>query len=56
LPEAPLVFDPTTGKAKVGVIVTGIEENGRLLAYVTPWLKPPLPPRDDPQRRTSTWS
>ncbi|MEJ3652849.1 thermonuclease family protein [Actinomycetes bacterium KLBMP 9759] len=48
-----LVFD-AEGDAKVGVIVTGevIEENGRLLAYVTPWLEPPLPPRDDPRRRT----
>lgn len=49
-----LEFNPDTGQAKVGVIVTGevIEENGRLLGYVTPWLKPPLPPRDDPRRRT----
>jgi hypothetical protein len=50
---ARLEFD-AAGKAKVGIIVTGevIEENGRLLAYVTPWLTPPLPPRDDPRRRT----
>ncbi|OLT13709.1 hypothetical protein BJF78_21290 [Pseudonocardia sp. CNS-139] len=50
---ARLEFD-ADGNAKVGVVVTGevIEENGRLLAYVTPWLSPPLPPRDDPRRRT----
>jgi hypothetical protein len=49
-----LEFNPDTGRAKVGIIVTGeaIEENGRLLGYVTPWLTPPLPPRDDPRRRT----
>ncbi len=49
-----LEFDPSTDKATVGVIVSGevIEENGRLLAYLTPWRKPPLPPRDDPRRRT----
>ena len=49
-----LVFHPDTGQAKLGVIVTGevIEENGRLLAYVTPWLTPPLPPASDPRRRT----
>ncbi|MDD7942905.1 thermonuclease family protein [Actinomycetospora lutea] len=49
-----LVIDPGTGVGKVGIIVTGevIEENGRLLAYVTPWLKAPLPPPDDPRRRT----
>ncbi|MBC3190988.1 thermonuclease family protein [Pseudonocardia sp. C8] len=49
-----LVIDPVTGVGKVGVVVTGevIEENGRLLAYVTPWLKAPLPPPEDPRRRT----
>lgn len=43
-----------SGTMKLAVVVTGevIEENGRLLAYVVPWLKPPLPPRDDPRRRT----
>ncbi len=47
-------IDPQTRGAKVGVIVTGevIEENGRLLGYITPWFTPPLPPRDDPRRRT----
>jgi hypothetical protein len=46
--------NPDTGRAKVGIIVTGevIEENERLLGYITPWLRPPLPPRDDPSRRT----
>ncbi|NIB31990.1 hypothetical protein HBB16_09930 [Pseudonocardia sp. MCCB 268] len=35
-------------------MVTGevIEENGRLLAYVTPGLLVPLPPPEDPRRRT----
>lgn len=50
---ARLVF-AANGSTRIGVIATGevIEENGRLLAYVTPWLTPPLPPRDDPRRRT----
>ncbi|MBC3189982.1 thermonuclease family protein [Pseudonocardia sp. C8] len=49
-----LTIDPVSGVGKVGIVVTGevIEENGRLLAYVTPWLTAPLPPPDDPQRRT----
>ncbi len=49
-----LQVNPQTGKTKVGVVVTGevIEENGRLLGYITPWFTPPLPPRDDPRRRT----
>ncbi len=49
-----LVIDPVSGVGKVGVLVTGevIEENGRLLAYVTPWLNRPLPPPEDPKRRT----
>jgi endonuclease YncB( thermonuclease family) len=49
-----LEFNPDAGQATVGIVVTGevIEENGRLLGYVTPWLSPPLPPRDDPRRRT----
>jgi hypothetical protein len=39
---ARMVVDPNTGTAKVGVIVTGevIEENGRLLAYLTPGSSP----------------
>ncbi len=51
---ARLQVNPDTGRAKVGIIVTGevIEENGRLLGYITPWFTPPLPPRDDPRRRT----
>ncbi|MBC3190948.1 thermonuclease family protein [Pseudonocardia sp. C8] len=49
-----LVIDPVSGVGKVGILVTGevIEENGRLLAYVTPWLNKPLPPPNDPRRRT----
>ncbi len=49
-----LVIDPVSGVGKVGILVTGevIEENGRLLAYVAPWLTRPLPPPDDPKRRT----
>lgn len=45
---------PAGQQPKVGVIVTGdvMDENGRLLAYVTPWLKAPLPHRDDPRRKT----
>lgn len=48
-----LVFNPRH-EAKLGVIVTGevIEQNGRLLAYVTPWFNPPVPPPGDPRRRT----
>ncbi len=51
---ARLEVSADTGRAKVGIIVTGevIEEDGRLLGYVTPWLAPPMPPRDDPRRRT----
>jgi|LSQX01.2.fsa_nt_gb endonuclease YncB( thermonuclease family) len=39
---------------KVAVIPTGeiVDRYGRMLAYVAPWLKKPLPPRDDPARRT----
>lgn len=48
---ARLVFAPD-GSTKLVVTGEVIEENGRLLAYLTPWLKPPLPPRDDPRRRT----
>jgi endonuclease YncB( thermonuclease family) len=45
---------PEGQQPKIGVIVTGevIDENGRLLAYIAPWLKPPLPHRDDPRRKT----
>jgi len=39
---------------KVAVIPTGeiVDRYGRMLAYVAPWLKKPLPPLDDPARRT----
>jgi endonuclease YncB( thermonuclease family) len=43
---------------KMAVIATGelVEGNGRLLAYTAPWFtgsaSDPLPPRDDPRRRT----
>jgi endonuclease YncB( thermonuclease family) len=42
------------GTAKVAIVVTGevVEENGRVLGYIAPWLTPPLPPRADPRRRT----
>jgi endonuclease YncB( thermonuclease family) len=43
-----------TGTLKIAVVATGevFDELGRVLAYVAPWLSPPLPPRDDPRRRT----
>ncbi|MFS1299854.1 hypothetical protein [Streptosporangium longisporum] len=49
---------PDGSQRKLAVIATGelIEGNGRLLAYTAPWFTgtaaDPLPPRDDPRRRT----
>jgi len=45
---------PEGQQPKIGVFVTGdvLDENGRLLAYIAPWLKAPLPHRDDPRRKT----
>ncbi|WP_436764318.1 hypothetical protein [Streptosporangium sp. V21-05] len=49
---------PNGSQRKLAVIATGelIEGNGRLLAYTGPWFTgdagDPLPPRDDPRRRT----
>lgn len=45
---------PEGQQPKIGVFVTGdvLDENGRLLAYLAPWLKAPLPHRDDPRRKT----
>ncbi|MEU8898885.1 hypothetical protein [Nocardia sp. NPDC048505] len=49
---------PDGSRRKLAVIATGelIESNGRMLAYTAPWFvgtaADPLPPRDDPRRRT----
>ncbi|WP_030238837.1 hypothetical protein [Streptomyces sp. NRRL S-455] len=49
---------PDGSQRKLAVIATGelVEGNGRLLAYTAPWFSggssDPLPPRDDPRRRT----
>jgi endonuclease YncB( thermonuclease family) len=49
---------PDDEQRKMAVIATGelVEGNGRLLAYTAPWFAgtkgDPLPPRDDPRRRT----
>ncbi|WP_155357426.1 hypothetical protein [Acrocarpospora macrocephala] len=49
---------PDGSQRKLAVIATGelVEGNGRLLAYTAPWFTgsatDPLPPRDDPRRRT----
>lgn len=45
---------PDGQQPKIGIIVTGevLDENGRLLAYIAPWLKAPLPHRDDSRRKT----
>lgn len=49
---------PDGSQRKMAVIATGelVEGNGRLLAYTAPWFagtaSDPLPPRDDPRRRT----
>ncbi|WP_441116137.1 hypothetical protein [Nonomuraea sp. ZG12] len=49
---------PDGSQRKMAVIATGelVEKNGRLLAYTAPWFagppSDPLPPRDDPDRRT----
>ncbi|MEU2270231.1 hypothetical protein ABZ568_28270 [Streptomyces olindensis] len=49
---------PDGSQRKLAVIATGelVESNGRLLAYTAPWFSgsasDPLPPRDDPRRRT----
>ncbi|GAT68824.1 nuclease [Planomonospora sphaerica] len=49
---------PDGSQRKMAVLATGelIERNGRLLAYTAPWYtgtaSDPLPPRDDPRRRT----
>jgi endonuclease YncB( thermonuclease family) len=39
---------------RVANIPTGeiVDRYGRMLSYIAPWLKPPLPPRDHPSRRT----
>ncbi|GAA3086187.1 hypothetical protein [Streptosporangium carneum] len=50
--------DPNGRRRKLAVIATGelVEDKGRLLAYTAPWFSgsasDPLPPRNDPQRRT----
>jgi hypothetical protein len=49
---------PDGVRRKVATVPTGelIDRYGRLLAYLAPWFtgsaSDPLPPRDDPQRRT----
>lgn len=49
---------PDGTKRRMAVIATGelVEQHGRLLAYTAPWFantaSDPLPPRDDPDRRT----
>lgn len=49
---------PDGSRRKLAVIATGelVERNGRLLAYTAPWYgggqSDPLPPPDDPRRRT----
>ncbi|GAA2767572.1 hypothetical protein GCM10010103_66140 [Streptomyces paradoxus] len=49
---------PNGSQRKMAAIATGelVEKNGRLLAYTAPWFagtpSDPLPPRDDPDRRT----
>ena len=49
---------PSGSKRRTAIIPTGeiIDPYGRLLAYITPWfegnLNDPLPPIDDPRRRT----
>jgi endonuclease YncB( thermonuclease family) len=49
---------PDGKQRKMAVIATGalVDDNGRLLAYTAPWFgggaSDPLPPRDDPRRRT----
>lgn len=49
---------PDGGQRKMAVVATGelVEGKGRLLAYTAPWFagsaSDPLPPRDDPRRRT----
>jgi endonuclease YncB( thermonuclease family) len=49
---------PDGARRKVATVPTGelIDRYGRLLAYLAPWFSgsasDPLPPRDDPQRRT----
>jgi endonuclease YncB( thermonuclease family) len=45
---------PSGNKRPLAVIATGeiLDRYGRLLAYMAPWLEPPLPPRNDPDRRT----
>lgn len=49
---------PDGSRRKLAVVATGelVERNGRLLGYTAPWFtgsdSDPLPPRDDPRRRT----
>ncbi|WP_194814943.1 nuclease [Nocardia sp. XZ_19_385] len=49
---------PDGSRRKMAVIATGelIESKGRMLAYTAPWFSgsasDPMPPRDDPRRRT----
>ncbi|MEV6039197.1 hypothetical protein AB0L65_49235 [Nonomuraea sp. NPDC052116] len=49
---------PDGTQRKLAVVATGelVENHGRLLAYTAPWFaggtSDPMPPRDDPQRRT----
>jgi endonuclease YncB( thermonuclease family) len=49
---------PDGSQRKMAVVATGelVDSNGRLLAYTAPWFSgsssDPLPPRDDPRRRT----
>jgi hypothetical protein len=56
--DTPVIDPPRRGRRKVATVPTGelIDRYGRLLAYLAPWFsgsaRDPLPPRDDPQRRT----
>ncbi len=45
---------PSGTKRNLAIIPTGeiVDMYGRLLAYLAPWLDPPLPPKDDPERQT----
>jgi len=45
---------PDGKRRKVGVLPSGevIDRNGRMLAYILPYLEKPLPPKNDPARKT----